>query len=370
MQSGLAQPWRQPLTRPQSVQITPRLEGVFDLCPRGQQRYPSQATFLDDELVEVREALNAAVMAAPGALQAFTPQPQTQPLQTVIEESRCSVDGMSMLSSRSRSMYESPDPLPQTCVLSREFNTSPYCQIPYQPTAPFCQPCGQLGEFDSEGNELIHITAEYLSVTDPEKRAKLEEVKAKLHLMLGQGLSQMAPKLEDPPNGASPAPGPEMAHGDNAVSPSTSALMSAPDRNRNGTELDDTSSLPWEQISPKLQLFEVCHCGNLYLPDSLFCQRCGADRAPGTEESCATGKPGTGAKSESQLQTLMFESGAAVCAANFVDHGTASAETISMPEEPVESVEHLQQSDGTGVEWLRKPMGEPSTFLAYLVLMK
>ena len=298
MESDLAQPWRQPLTRPQSVQITPRLEGVFDVCPRGQS-HPSQATFLDDELMEVREALNAAVTAAAGALQAFAQQPQTQPLQTVIEESRCSVDGMSMLSSRPRSMYELPDPLPQTCVLI-DFNTCPYCQIPYQPDEPFCQQCGQLREFDSEGNELIHITAEYLSVTDPEKRAKLEEVKAKLHLVLGQGQepSQMALEM---------APALEMARGESSLSlSSTSALMSAPERNGNGTELDDTSSLPWEQISPKLQLFEVCPCGNIYLPDSLFCHRCGADRAPGREESYASLEPGTEAKIDRQLQTLMF----------------------------------------------------------------
>ena len=176
MQPSHLQPWGQPLTRPQSVQITPRVEGVFDLCPWcrslytsssdschkcGKQRHPWQATFLDDVLEG--QVLDPAINAT--AVQAAQ-KPRT-PLRAVVEESGSSVEGVfSLLSLHEEELQ---DPLMQTCVLSRDFTKCPHCHDTYQADAVLCQQCGRPREYDSEGNEpgpllriILHVY-EYLT---------------------------------------------------------------------------------------------------------------------------------------------------------------------------------------------------------------
>ena len=370
MSQGSSQPWPQPLTQPQSVQITPRVEGVFDLCPRcrnicasdctacrycGQQRLPLQATFLDGELVEVKEALTAAVHAAVGAVQAH--REQTLPLPTVVEETRSSNDGMaSMLSSNPRSMYDPPDLLPHTCVLGKDFDTCPTCQSTYQKDATFCQQCGEPREYDSEGNELIHIHAEYLTVTDPEKKAKLEEVKAKLHRLLGQEpTSQADLKPEEVPNGTSPVPDLSeiRIQEDPFMSPtSTFALTSAPGRlGSQHQDLDETSSLPWEQISPKLECFDLCNCGDLYVPDEgygLFCEKCGEVKPKTHPEESYPANLDMAGQAREARELHPFSLFQQNIAPGLLDQSSASAETISLPDSPVHT---SNGSTGLGLDW-------------------
>eukprot|EP00439_Symbiodinium_sp_Y106_P068873 s2100_g11.t1 len=336
MQQISSQPWRQPLTQPQSVQITPRVEGVFDLCPYcrsvctgefsscrncGRQRHPSR-TFLDGEFLELRDSYSSAVRAAP-AVQSSQGK-QALALQTVVEESRVSVEGLSSYSSYPKSICGPASPEP-----SESFDKCQHCHDTYRADALFCQRCGQPREYDSEGNELIFIQADYLSVTDPEKKAKLEEVKAKLSFLLGQESMETEAKPAAAHHGASP----EHHASDMCMSPhqnfspnSTFAVTSVPDRHDTHS-LDDTCSMPWEEMSPILH---------------------------GTRK-LATGAPDVAdSEEECQLRTLVFSGYPAAPSPPepryMIDHGTMS-ETVSLEPEPT-----VQQSNDSGdwLEWLVK----------------
>jgi len=249
---------------------------------------------------------------------------QALALQTVVEESRVSVEGLSSYSSYPKSICGPASPEP-----SESFDKCQHCHDTYRADALFCQRCGQPREYDSEGNELIFIQADYLSVTDPEKKAKLEEVKAKLSFLLGQESMETEAKPAAAHHGASP----EHHASDMCMSPhqnfspnSTFAVTSVPDRHDTHS-LDDTCSMPWEEMSPILH---------------------------GTRK-LATGAPDVAdSEEECQLRTLVFSGYPAAPSPPepryMIDHGTMS-ETVSLEPEPT-----VQQSNDSGdwLEWLVK----------------